>query len=80
MNSGTMSGAALSLGAAGVWGGGDFSGAVATKRASVFRVVAVAHAFGLLLMLILVWLSGERIPRFPLLAGAQLPASLTPWV
>ena len=28
MNSGAMSGAALSLGAAGVWGGGDFAGAV----------------------------------------------------
>lgn len=62
MNSGTMSGAALSLGAAGVWGGGDFAGAIATKRASVFRVVAVAHAFGLVLMLVLVAISGERVP------------------
>jgi drug/metabolite transporter (DMT)-like permease len=62
MNSGTMSAAALSLGAAGVWGGGDFAGAIAAKRTSVFRVVAVAHAFGLVLMLILVWISGERIP------------------
>lgn len=62
MNSGTMSSAALSLGAAGVWGGGDFAGAIAAKRASVFRVVAVAHAFGLVLMLALVWISGERVP------------------
>jgi drug/metabolite transporter (DMT)-like permease len=62
MNSGTMSGAALSLGAAGVWGGGDFAGAIAAKRASVFRVVAIAHAFGLILMLVLVWISGERVP------------------
>ena len=62
MNSGTMSGAALSLGAAGVWGGGDFAGAIAAKRASVFRVVAVAHAFGLVLMLVLVWISGEPMP------------------
>jgi drug/metabolite transporter (DMT)-like permease len=62
MSSGTMSGAALSLGAAGVWGGGDFAGGIAAKRASVFRVVAVAHAFGLVLMLLLVWISGERVP------------------
>jgi drug/metabolite transporter (DMT)-like permease len=62
MNAGTMSGAALSLGAAGVWGGGDFAGGIATKRASVFRVVAIAHAFGLVLMLVLVWISGERLP------------------
>lgn len=57
-----MSGAALSLGAAGVWGGGDFAGGIAAKRASVFRVVAVAHAFGLVLMLLLVWISGEKMP------------------
>src|SRR5580698_5372866 len=62
MASGNMSGAALSLGAAGVWGGGDFAGGIAAKRASVFRVVAIAHAFGLVLMLGLALLSGERIP------------------
>jgi drug/metabolite transporter (DMT)-like permease len=52
----------LSLGAAGVWGGGDFAGGIAAKRTSVFRVVAIAHAFGLALMLLLVWISGERVP------------------
>lgn len=62
MNSGNMSGAALSLGAAGVWGGGDFAGGIAAKRSSVFRVVAVAHAFGLVLMLLLVWVTGEHVP------------------
>ena len=62
MQLGTASGAALSLGAAGVWGGGDFAGGIAAKRASVFRVVAIAHACGLLLMLLLVWISGEPIP------------------
>ncbi|HEY1732481.1 MAG TPA: DMT family transporter [Terriglobales bacterium] len=62
MNLGNMSGAALSLGAAGVWGGGDFAGGIAAKRASVFRVVAIAHAFGLVLMLLLVWITGERVP------------------
>jgi drug/metabolite transporter (DMT)-like permease len=62
MASGNMSGAALSLGAAGVWGGCDFAGGIAAKRASVFRVVAVAHAFGLVLMLLLVWITGEHVP------------------
>ncbi len=62
MNAGNMSGAALSLGAAGVWGGGDFAGGIAAKRSSVFRVVAVAHAFGLLLMLLLVCVTGEHVP------------------
>lgn len=57
-----MSGAALSLGAAGVWGGGDFAGGIAARRVSVFRVVAIAHAFGLILMLLLVWISGEHVP------------------
>jgi drug/metabolite transporter (DMT)-like permease len=62
MISSTISSAALSLGAAGVWGGGDFAGGLATKRVSVFRVVACAHAFGLILMLALVWITGERVP------------------
>jgi len=70
MNSGTLTVAALSLGAAGVWGGGDFAGGVATKRANVFRVVAGAHACGLLLMLALAWTSGEPVPpRSSLLWG-----------
>jgi len=62
MNLGTTTGAALSLGAAAVWGGGDFAGGIATKRANVFGVVAVAHAFGLILMLLLAWLTGEPFP------------------
>ena len=62
MTSGTLTGAGLSLGAAVVWGGGDFAGGIATKRANVFRVVAGAHACGLLLMLLLVWITGEPLP------------------
>ena len=62
MNSGTVTGAALSLGAAGVWGGADFAGGIATKRASVFRVVAGAQICGLILMLALAWLSREPMP------------------
>src|SRR5271169_5841519 len=71
MNSGTFTVAALSLGAAAVWGGGDFAGGIATKRANVFRVVAGAHACGLVIMLLLVWISGEALPpRSTLLWGA----------
>jgi drug/metabolite transporter (DMT)-like permease len=62
INLGTVSAAALSLGAAAVWGGGDFAGGIATKRASVFRVVAGAHACGLGLMLLLAWATGEAVP------------------
>ncbi len=62
MNLGTLTGAAFSLGAAAVWGGGDFAGGIAAKRANVFRVVAGAHACGLLLMLLLAWLTREPFP------------------
>lgn len=62
MNSGTVFGAFLSLVAAATWGAGDFAGGIAGKRASVFRVVACAHAVGLLLMLALAWLAREPMP------------------
>ena len=64
MTTGTWTTAALSLSAAAIWGGGDFSGGIATRRANVFRVVAGAHACGLLLMLGLAWWSGEPMPPF----------------
>ncbi|MGA2372730.1 MAG: DMT family transporter [Candidatus Korobacteraceae bacterium] len=64
MNSGIFTGAALSLGAAAIWGGGDFAGGIATRRANVFRVVAGAHACGLVLMLALAWMTGEPIPPY----------------
>jgi len=62
MSSGTLISALLSLGAAAIWGGGDFAGGIATKRTAVFRVVAAAHACGLLLMLALAWGTHEPIP------------------
>ena len=52
----------FSLLAAASWGGGDFAGGLATKRASVFRVVAVAHACGLVATLAMAILSGEPFP------------------
>jgi drug/metabolite transporter (DMT)-like permease len=56
-----LTAALLSLTAA-AWGAGDFSGGLASKRADVFRVVAGAHACGLVLMLALAWLSREPYP------------------
>src|ERR1035441_8629309 len=58
----TVEASGLSLVAAASWGGGDFCGGLATKRASVFRVVAVAHGCGLVAMLAMAWLTGEAIP------------------
>ncbi|MFZ1134662.1 MAG: DMT family transporter [Candidatus Korobacteraceae bacterium] len=71
MTTGTTEASGLSLLAAAVWGGGDFSGGLAAKQASVFRVVAVAHACGLLAMLAMVAITGEALPpRADLLWGA----------
>ncbi len=58
----------LSLLAAASWGGGDFAGGLASKRASVFRVVAVAHACGLVATLAMALLLGEAIPPASALA------------
>ena len=62
MNSGILVQAGLSLATAAAWGAADFSGGFASKRAEVFRVVAVAHACGLVMMLALAWFSGEPVP------------------
>jgi drug/metabolite transporter (DMT)-like permease len=62
MNPGTLAAAGLSLGAAAVWGAGDFAGGIAAKRANVFNVVAVAHGCGFLLMLLMALLTREPIP------------------
>jgi drug/metabolite transporter (DMT)-like permease len=63
MNTGNLEPSGLSLLAAASWGGGDFSGGLVTKRASVFRVVAVAHGCGLIAMLAMAWLTGEAVPQ-----------------
>ena len=75
MTSGTTAGA-LSLGAAAVWGAGDFAGGLATKRTSVFGVVAGAHACGLVLMFLLALLINEPVPpRGSLLWGVAAGVS-----
>jgi len=52
---------AFSLSAAASWGAADFSGGLATKRSSVFGVVAIAHGIGLIFMLLLAVLAGEHL-------------------
>ncbi len=44
------------------WGAGDFSGGLATKRAPVFGVLAIGHATGLLLLIVLALVWGESLP------------------
>jgi drug/metabolite transporter (DMT)-like permease len=68
MTDSTLEASGLSLLAAAAWGGGDFSGGLAAKRASVFRVVAVAHFCGLLSCLLMALVFHEPIPPFTTLA------------
>ena len=44
------------------WGAGDFNGGLASKRASVFVVMTVGHAVGLVLLLVLALAWGEAFP------------------
>jgi drug/metabolite transporter (DMT)-like permease len=44
------------------WGAGDFNGGLAAKRVPVFMVMAIGHAAGLLLLLVLAVVWGERLP------------------
>ena len=64
----TLQASGLSLLAAAAWGGGDFAGGLASKHASVFRVVAVAHGCGLLASLAMAFLVGEPVPPLSTLA------------
>ncbi|MEO8725030.1 MAG: DMT family transporter [Acidobacteriaceae bacterium] len=61
-----MSGASsgLSLGCSLFWGAGDFSGGMATKTRSPFRVVLGAHGTGLLLAVLLALLVHEPLPAW----------------
>lgn len=45
------------------WGIGDFCGGLATRRTSVWTVVLYSQAVGMLLLLLLVFAFGERLPR-----------------
>src|SRR5439155_1354276 len=61
MNHG-LSAVAFGLAASLSWGTGDFSGGLATRRASVFSIVAAAHATGLVLLVALAVLWSEPLP------------------
>ena len=57
-----LSSTLFSLSAAAIWGTGDFCGGIATRRSSVFSVVAVAHVVGLVFMIALALCSREMVP------------------
>lgn len=62
MNTGSFTTAGLSLLSAASWGGGDFTGGIAAKRTNVFRIVAIAHGFGFVLLLLIALLVRENFP------------------
>ena len=55
-------GVMLALGAAAMWGTGDFTGGVATRRASQYQVLVMSAMSGLVFLLIVVLASGEPFP------------------
>jgi len=64
------------LAAAAAWGAADFSGGMATKRASAYAVVIGSEVVGLVVLLILVFLTGEPLPPVqPLLMAAVAGAA-----
>src|SRR5258708_13610686 len=77
---------AFGLAASLSWGIGDFSGGLATRRASVFSVVVAAHATGLVLLVVLALAWSEPLPSAldvvwggaAGLAGAGGPAAFFP--
>jgi drug/metabolite transporter (DMT)-like permease len=66
---------ALALGAAGIWGAGDFTGGLTTKKLSVWAVVVGSQSAGLLLMLVLALVSDEPLPSLQT-AGWAVAAGL----
>ena len=57
LGSSALAATSLGLAAAAFWGGGDFTGGLATRRASPFVTIAVAHGISLvaLLAIVLAW-------------------------
>jgi drug/metabolite transporter (DMT)-like permease len=57
LGSSALAATSLGLAAAVFWGGGDFTGGLATRRASPFVTIAVAHgiSLGALLAIVLAW-------------------------
>ena len=79
--------ALLALGAAVLWGGGDFSGGMGVKHAGenlrgALRVVLLSHVMSFSVLLVLVWARGDAFLHGALLAwgigsGVSAGASLT---
>ncbi|MGH9596782.1 MAG: transporter, partial [Edaphobacter sp.] len=60
--------ALLALGAAVLWGGGDFSGGMGVKRAggsmrAALRVILLSHSVSLGILLVLVFWRGDAFPH-----------------
>ena len=58
----------LALAAAVLWGGGDFSGGMGAKHAggtmgSALRVILVSHLSSFAVLLLIVWVRGDRFPQ-----------------
>ena len=78
--------ALLALAAAALWGGGDFSGGMAVKRAggtmrAALRVILLSHAVSLGVLLVAVWWRGDVFPHgaplvWGLVAGATAGIAL----
>jgi drug/metabolite transporter (DMT)-like permease len=62
MLAGDLAAVVFGLASALSWGAGDFSGGLATKRASVFGVLAISHVAGLLLLIVLALVWAEPLP------------------
>lgn len=68
----SLAAAGLGLASAITWGAGDFSGGLATRRSSVFGVVAMSQGLGLVLLTLLALLTGETFPSTTALAWGGL--------
>ena len=76
----------LALSAAALWGGGDFSGGMAVKRAggtmgAALRVILLSHAVSLTVLTIIAWSRGDAFPHgaplaWGLLAGVTAGVAL----
>jgi len=65
--------ALIALGAAALWGGGDFSGGMGVKAAgggirSALRIVLLSHAASFLVLLAIAHLRGDSFPHYPYFA------------
>ena len=78
MSSTHLLGILFALISAAAWGGGDFSGGLATRRMNQFQALTVGAVSGLVILLCLALLLGEPIPSltdilWSALAGVAAP-------